>query len=322
MPVEYYLNLNFVCNERCTFCASDLTNRFPLEGRDPFLSLVEVERWIADSPPGPEDRVQLGGGEPTIGKEFHAIVQSLARDCQDVVLFSNGLAFARRDFCLETVRSGVRQFRIALFGATAQKHESITRARGSFEKTLLGLNHLAALRDEWDIQITVRLLFSRETAGENPAIVRTVIERAPGVTGFSLNRLLMSTLARASGAPLSWDEAQSPLNEASRLALEAEYELTFGDVPLCVFEGENARFVRKRILQQAARMARDPERERWTHRYFDPILAAGESYEPGIRGSSTVPEPCLTCHYQRFCGSVEPWYVERFGTGALRPILL
>jgi molybdenum cofactor biosynthesis enzyme MoaA len=161
MPTSYYVNVNYVCNEHCTFCASDLTNRVRLDGRGAWVNLDEVRSWLGDCPPGPDDRVMLAGGEPTLHRELLPIVRLLGANCRDVVIFSNGVRLADPDFARAATEAGITRFEIALFGATAERHEAITRLRGSFERTLLALNTLAGLRRDFELHVDVRLLVSR-----------------------------------------------------------------------------------------------------------------------------------------------------------------
>src|SRR5438132_12514513 len=131
MPTAYYLNINYVCNERCVFCASDLTNRVRLDGRGAWVTVDEVRNWLGDELPGPSDRVMLAGGEPTLHRELLPIVRVLGANCPDVVIFSNGLRFADPAFARGAVEAGITRFEIALFGASAESHEAVTRVRGS-----------------------------------------------------------------------------------------------------------------------------------------------------------------------------------------------
>lgn len=318
MATTYYLNINYVCNEHCIFCASDLTNNVRLNGRGAWVSLQEVRDWLNGTTPGPEDRVMVAGGEPTLHRELLPIVQLLSQQCQDVVIFSNGVRFADPDFARATVEAGITRFEIALFGATAQAHEAITCLQGSFERTLQGLQALAALRSEFDFAIEVRLLVSNQCADENPAIVRMIHDRVPGVDAFSLNRLILSDNAANTHATISWADARDSINEAARLVRQFGYELEFSAMPLCVFEADNAEYVRRQTLREAVRL----DSRRWELRYFDPVLAAGQLPTTSSRSPLALLEPCMRCDYLSVCGRVEDWYAARYGSSGLHSVRL
>ncbi len=319
---KYYLNLNYVCNERCVFCASDLTNNFRLDGRAPWLTLEEIRAWVGDTPPGPHDRVMLAGGEPTLHRELLPIVRFLGARCRNVTLFSNGLRLADPAFARACVEAGVTRFEIALFGASADTHEAVTQVRGSFARTLTALEVLTALRREYDFTVEVRLLVSRHSAAENPAIVRLVHARVPAVDAFSLNRLILSQHAVAADATISWEAARASINESTHLVRAYGYDLVFGAIPLCLFEGENARYVRTALARHAERIAHGLEPAAWRTRYLDPALPSASGGEEVPVARLALPDPCLPCDYLPVCGRVESWYVRRYRTAGLRTVRL
>jgi MoaA/NifB/PqqE/SkfB family radical SAM enzyme len=320
MPVQYYVNLNYVCNERCIFCASDYTNNLRIGGRAPSVTLADVRAWTGDAAPKAGDRVLLAGGEPTLHKELLPIVRYLGRECRDVVLFSNGLRLADPAFAASVVEAGVTRFEIALFGATAERHEAITRVPGSFERTLAALNTLTALRRGRDFVVEVRLLVSRQSSPDNPDIVRLVRERARDIDAFSLNRLILSDNAGRVDASISWEEARQSINESARLVRSYGYELVFTPMPLCIFDDDNAAFVRREIDARRARIAAGLQPAAWDFRYLDPVVASGGATDARSTARAALPSPCLHCDYIFDCGRVEGWYVRRHGLAGLRTV--
>jgi MoaA/NifB/PqqE/SkfB family radical SAM enzyme len=319
MPVatRHFLNLNYVCNERCVFCASDLTNAKGAPRIAKQISLETALAWLSDWPPQPGDRVLLAGGEPTLHPTLFEIVRAASADGAEVTLFTNGLRLADKKIARAAVESGIGRFEIALFGATAAAHDAITQVPGSFEKTILALQNLGALRDQHSFVLQVRLLVSKQSNAEGPAIVDLVHGRVRGVDEFSFNRLILSDHARGTEAAVSWQEARQPLNEAARLVLQYGYRLIFGAIPLCVFADEIAEHVRGETLPTIERLKCGEESSRWNFRYLDPYVAAGENGGKSSRSNLAFPDLCQGCDYLHVCGRVEDWYVERFGTQGL-----
>ena len=62
---NWYLNLSYVCNERCTFCAAELAGgSLRIDGRPAIVSKADVERWLD----GVSPRVQ-GFTEATVASD-------------------------------------------------------------------------------------------------------------------------------------------------------------------------------------------------------------------------------------------------------------
>ncbi len=87
-------------------------------------------------------------------------------------------------------------------------------------------------------------------------------------------------------------------------------------MPLCVFEDDNAEFVRAQVLREAMRN----DSRAWQMRYFDPLLAVGQTPTRSSRAPLGLPACCVRCDYLSACGRVEDWYVNRFGTQGLHPV--
>jgi uncharacterized Fe-S cluster-containing radical SAM superfamily protein len=323
----FFLNLSYVCNERCTFCAADIENdvrRAKEMGYDVWLRLETIKKWAGGDLPGATDRVFLAGGEPTLSRDLFDIVRFLGQQCRDIVLFTNALKLADPAYAAEAVAAGISEFQVAVYGATPATHDAVTLVNGSLERTLTGLGNLAALaRDNPGITVCVRLLFSRQSTPENPDIVRLVHARAPGVTTIGLNRLILSQAARAAEAAISWDEARPSINLSMRMARQLGYKVDFWAMPLCLFDDDNAAFVRAAVVARhlAVRSGRQTA-QGGELRYLDPLVVAGHAEAGAAARQAAHPAACLGCDYRGYCERVEPWYGELFGTDALRRVRL
>lgn len=315
MATSYFLNINFVCNERCVFCAAGLAEgAHRVHGRPAVASSAAIREWLGDDVPGAEDEVAIAGGEPTIHRELLAIVGLMSAGGAGVTLYTNGLRLASEEFARAVLEAGVTKVEIGLFGASAATHDAITRHRGSFERTLSALQVLGRLRRRHDFTLEVRLLVARQSAAENPRIVSRVDKAVEGVDAFSLNRLILSADAASADAAISWAEAAGPINEAASLARSLGYVVRLEALPLCVYEDENAEAARAWVAQERAAGHR-PRRMR----YFDPTLAGGEPVGD-LTTPLALPPVCRTCDYLAYCGGVEQWYTERFGVSGLRSV--
>lgn len=139
-PRKLQLELTRSCNLRCRHCRVDHPDP------DVRLPLELVRRLI------PEIRrlgtfvVNLTGGEITTHPEFHGILEMLLEWDFQLVLQTNATLID--DITRRLLRAGrlkVDAISVSLYGARAETHEAITRAPGSFEKTM---SNMEALRDD------------------------------------------------------------------------------------------------------------------------------------------------------------------------------
>ena len=188
----------------------------------------------------------------------------------------------------------------------------------SFERTMRGLHVLQGLRREHEFTTEVRLVISRESSAENPAIVSALAERLQTVDAVSLNRLIRSRNAIAADSLISWEEARACVNETARRVRTLGWELIFESVPLCVFDGDNQEHIRPQVVRRMRRQAAGLEPADWRLRYIDPYSAPsnrGTLHEPA---DAFLAEPCVPCDCLSACGRVEGWYVDRYGASGLK----
>jgi MoaA/NifB/PqqE/SkfB family radical SAM enzyme len=315
MAGVWFANLNYICNERCVFCAAGLSDgpkRTPERPRG--LTVDDVERWIGDERPVRGDTVMLAGGEPTLHPRLLEVVRRLSTDGAEVSLFTNGLRLSDPGFAESVVDAGVGELQIGLFGARGSTHDAVTRRAGSFERTLQGLRVLRSLKVSRTFQVEVRLLVARQCLTENPAIVRLLDDDALRPDSVSLNRLILSREAGATAAAVPWSEARASANECLTLLRASEIRPAIEALPLCIWEGENARWVAARLA--AAR----PPRSASSLRYLDPFTAVGKRVHGAPPRDIAATDACDRCELIGRCGGVEQWYVDRFGEAGLRPL--
>jgi MoaA/NifB/PqqE/SkfB family radical SAM enzyme len=312
--IVYTLNLDYRCNERCVFCAADLGGQVPIEIRRPSLTLDAIVGFFGDRPPGPNDRVCVSGGEPTLHRELLDIVRRVSSTCPSVVLFTNGTRLADRHYVDALVAAGVSRFEISVFGSDPASHDALTQRKGSFARTMAGLRTLTAVRRERAIEISIRLLVSRLTLVENPRIPHSVAAAEVEPDWFNLNKAILSHDAVSSGAPVSWKEARESTNATLREVRSAGFHATAPTVPWCVWEKDNRDW-----LNNAPPVDEIAGTERVEYRYLDPLLPASPS-DPAPHYRPALPDPCLMCAAAWSCARVEQGYLRLFGTEGLHPI--
>jgi hypothetical protein len=180
----------------------------------------------------------------------------------------------------------------------------VTKVQGSFLRTLDALRILGDFKSAYDFEVALRLLFSRQTAFENPAIVRFVRQELGNIDTISLNRLILSDTAKSAESTISWDAARVPINQSARLARRFGFNLVAGSIPLCVLDDDNLAFV----INQ--RPSIEPASET---KYFDIAVAEGRLLKITSVARRAIPDVCLRCDLRSACSGVEDWYYELFG---------
>ena len=314
MATTWYANLNYICNERCVFCAAGLAEG-PVRGprSSPHLSLEDLQAWMG-SPPPPGDDVQLAGGEPTLHPDLPSLAAWAGSGGAEVILFTNAVRFADADYAAAVVAGGVGQFEVAIYGATPEAHDGITRRRGSLRQTLDGIRNLVALEDA---TVVLRLLVSSQCVDDAAGIVDLVVREAPGIDKVNLNPVILSEDADRAGAPVAYDVARGPVNDAVAAARRHGLPVDLAAMPLCLFDGDNAAVARQTAARRARERLADP---RPGYRYLDPWAAAGAP-NPGVVPRTWPGAPaCRGCDYRPVCDGVERWYLDRFGEAGLQPV--
>ena len=135
IPLSAQIELTFRCNHLCTFCYNSPTGRREMTTPEIFDAL----RKIADFG---VLYLTLTGGEALCHKDFFKIADETRRLGMALRLYTNGYliadsAMAKRIAALKPV-----EVEISIHGARPETHEALTRIKGSFDKTVRGIENL------------------------------------------------------------------------------------------------------------------------------------------------------------------------------------
>lgn len=129
------LKIGFNCNNLCAFCAQG-----GKRDRAGQKSLAEIKRTLARARRTGVAGAVFTGGEPTLHPDLLAAVRAArALGYDSVQVQTNGRRFAYYDYCLELKKAGVTEMGPSLHGSTAEIHEELTRAPGSFKEVVQGI---------------------------------------------------------------------------------------------------------------------------------------------------------------------------------------
>ena len=134
-PQKVIMNVTYVCNNRCTFCA--VGTRTQVDGH-PTRQREHLDRYRAQG----VTMVDFDGGEPTLNPELVPLIR-YARSVGygRVNVTTNGRLCAYEKFARSLVRSGLTTLLFSVHGHDAQSHAQQVGVAEAFEQTVQGIRY-------------------------------------------------------------------------------------------------------------------------------------------------------------------------------------
>lgn len=148
LPLLANLDLTYRCNNACRHCWLWLPAGAP-EGQAE-LSLEEICRLVDEARAMGCRQWAISGGEPMLRPDFAEILDYITRKSVSYGLNTNGTLITPAIARL-LARKGSKL--VALYGATAEVHDHITRTPGSFEATMRGFAYLKEAGAGFTVQL-------------------------------------------------------------------------------------------------------------------------------------------------------------------------
>ena len=183
--------------------------------------------------------VTVSGGEPTLQPCFFDIMSHLAGLGVDVGILSNAdrfsdIAIARK--LADVFPLNRLSVTTSIHSRIPELHERITRAFGSFSRTIAGLHNL----DSLNIRVNIKHIVNRYSYRDMPEFVKWSIDEFPGVSLIDITGMDLCGMEDSACAEIAVPnmEAGCFLEEAADAyeAIRVEGfrgKLKFSDLPLC-----------------------------------------------------------------------------------------
>jgi len=143
------IKTGFLCNNNCRFCVQAHKKRFGNR------STIDIKRDLEEAKKNNCEGVVFTGGEPTIRSDiFELVICAKNLGFKIIQLQTNARMLSYNKFCKEIIKAGVNEFSPAIHGHTAELHDYLTRAKGSFNQTVKAIKNLREL-DQYIITNTV-----------------------------------------------------------------------------------------------------------------------------------------------------------------------
>jgi MoaA/NifB/PqqE/SkfB family radical SAM enzyme len=137
LPLEGSIDLTYRCNNSCRHCWVNLPPNSPEKENE--LSFDQITRIVDEVRAMGCRKWAISGGEPMLRADFAEIFDYIARKCISYFLNTNG-TLINPQIARLMKRKGSKM--VALYGATAEIHDHITRTPGSFDAALQGFAYL------------------------------------------------------------------------------------------------------------------------------------------------------------------------------------
>lgn len=245
------------CNSNCLMCpSSDYARRMAsVESLDYLLELVSY--FPEDAP-----HITVTGGEPFLmGRGIFKLFECM-RDhftCTEFLTLTNGRALSLRSFRDELERTIPRgmQFGIPIHGSSAETHDAVTRATGSFEQTVAGVKGLLSRR----VGVELRIVVSRLNMHDVDAIAELVTREMPGVSSVKIIGLEMlgNAWRNRERVWITYDEAFEASRNAIARLMEAGVDVRLYNFPLCAVPREYWHICAKSITDYKVRFPAECE---------------------------------------------------------------
>lgn len=291
------VKLGWSCNNRCRFCVQG-EKRYKYKDRTTTeaLTLLEEARSSADE-------VVLTGGEVTLRRDLPTLVERAHElGFRVIQIQTNGRRLADEQLCDRLFEAGVTEFSPALHGSTAEAHDYLTRAPGSFRQTARGIINVKRRGG----RVVTNTVITRSTYRQLAELGRLLVKLGVDQYQLAFPHPLGSTAANFASivprltliAPFVKAGLDPGIRAGRRVMTEA--------IPYCFLTDGYEDYAAERIMPRT----RIFDAESVLDDYSTYRLAEGKAKGP----------PCERCLWNVDCEG--PWreYPERFGWDELCPI--
>ncbi len=230
------IETGITCSNRCTFCYQLGWRTGELRLPDPSFEALEGKlKWGIDNG---YDQVGFSGGEPTIRKDFLALVRRARELGYDrVSLTTNGRRFANEEFAREALEAGIDSIGWSLHGPDAETHDPLVGREGAFAQVVRGLGNVQRVAARLDRRVDQNLfvLVNRQNHDRLSDICR--VGRRFGIRLMILQPVIYSkgNLAMAATHAIPLPDLVRAVARAAGDGLREEWFVKLFNLPPCFF---------------------------------------------------------------------------------------
>ncbi len=296
--------LGYSCSNNCVFCINS-QRRNKIKDKSTHEVLKEI--YLA-AKKEKVDILELIGGEATIRKDFFEIISTAKKlKIPDIVIATNGRAFADIDFCKKALEAGLSTIIFSIHGHTPQLHDKLTRSPKAFSQMMKGIENLK------------KIGFSRINA--NTTVVKTNYRYLPKIAFLHIKLGIRDVEyifvdPQEGGANENFDKLVPRISDASiymKKALEIGIKNGFNHwkvryVPLCYFSD---------YLDYISEIN---EAKLFKSKHWAPDFKDDDVVKSRKKYGRTKTERCMGCKLYNLCEGIWKEYIKKYGDSELNPI--
>ncbi|NUQ76796.1 MAG: radical SAM protein [Polyangiaceae bacterium] len=228
LPPRADVKVGFACNNRCLFCAQGekRTDCGALPIEEIVRRLIEVRKTTSS--------VVLTGGEPTLYKHILHLVRAASRlGFAPIQIQTNGRLLAYPNVLSALIAAGATEISPSLHGSTAEIHDELTRAAGSFAQSVEGIRNVVAQ----GAVIVTNSVITRKNVHDLPALVDLL-------GSLGVRKAQLAFVHPVGTAEVLFDDVVprlpdvvEPVAQARRIAERRGMFLTTEAIPYCFLRG-------------------------------------------------------------------------------------
>ena len=292
------LFVGYSCNNDCRFCVV-------ADKRDyPDKTTQDIKRELEEAYANGAKEVVFTGGECTLRKDIFEIVKfAKTIGYLSIQIQTNGRSFSSLDFCKKILLAGMTEFSPALHGHTPELHDFLTRSKGAYRQTVLGIHNISKLTRR-RILILTNTVITKYNYSFLPQIARLLIKLGVHQYQFAFVHALGNANKFFQEIVPKKTDAAPYIKEGLSLGIKNGVRVMAEAIPLCILA----------------------EYKKYASEFYMPFIEVKErgmtmdNFAIKRKEGKLKFSQCARCCYDSVCEG--PWkeYAEHYGDSEFQPV--